>query len=207
MRGYWLASTLITLTTFGSSAYAQTTDTSGRAALVEAGGGISGLMCSACNGDFGQNWARIDGPLGDGSVRVNVSRRFAVEVLGQLNLGDMRRGVNGFWGVQVHQSLAAHGRITPFVTYGGTGLFEVQHEPELRLPTLSGDTLVSPAFTHRLVQWPAMLTGGGGVRVDLGHGLVLETGVQTTALMLYFGGGVTAHVGVMVPVTGWRSRS
>ena len=147
---------------------------------------------------------------------MNVSRRIAVETIGSIYLGDFIHGfdytgprngwdqpspfssaVYGIYGVQVHQSFEPSGRITPFITYGGTGWFDYRRVNERRFSYNTGETMVYPASrVHRVVP-PVLPTGGAGVRVKLTRHVFLETGAQAHAQL--YGLGVAAHASVMVP--------
>jgi hypothetical protein len=218
MKGYWVTCALVTLA-LASPARAQTagTDEHETAPLkrIEVGTGISGLYVGG--GDFGGG-----NGLAGVQVRVNLSRRFAVETTGNVYLGDFIHGFDytgprggwdqpshvsiplyGIYGVQVHQSFEPRGRVTPFLMYGGTGWFEYERVGELRIPYGTGDTVVYPASSRRTVVPPVIPTAGGGVRVKLARAVFLETGAHAIVL-IPFTVGIAASASVMVPIGRWR---
>ena len=217
MKGYWLTGTLVAFA-LASPAFAQSagTDEHEGSGLtrIEVGIGLSELYVGG--GDFGGG-----NGLAGIQARVNLSRRFAVETTGNIYLGGFIHGFDytgprggwdqpshlsiplyGIYGVQVHQSFEPRGRVTPFVTYGGTGWFEYKRVSEFHVPSGTGDTVVYPASSRRTVVPPLIPTGGGGVRFELTRAIVLEAGAQTYLLPPYVSG-VSGHVDIMVPI-GWR---
>jgi hypothetical protein len=212
MKSCWVTSALVTLA-LASPVWAQTagTDEHGSTSFkrIEVGTGISGLYLGG--GDFGGG-----NGLAGVQLRVNMSRRFAVETTGDVYLGGFIHGFDytgprggwdghvsrplyGVYGVQVHQSFEPRGRVTPFVTYGGTGWFEFERVGELRVPYGTGDTVVYPAHVSRTVVPPVIPTAGGGVRMQLARGVFLEAGAHAIFLIPY-GVGVATGASIIVPV-------
>jgi hypothetical protein len=207
--------------TLASPAWAQAIGTqdheTGGPTRIEIGAGFAGLHFGGPN------------TLAGVQARVNLSSRFAVDVISHFYLGDYIYGfdytgprhgygsphvpdgafypfaVYGFYAVQVHQSVgASRGRLTPFLTYGVAGLFEYRRVNELRITYSTGDATVFPAHDYHRLSMPTGLIGGAGVRARLARRVFLETGAQL--IPIYGGPGAVVSVGVMVPIGRGRQR-
>lgn len=189
MKHFW--TTLFATLAVAGSAWAQPTGspehrTEGLS-RIELGSGVTGL--------YAGGWV----PFPAIQARVNISRRFAADVVTDFDTAQ-KNGVAGLYRFQIHQTVGApHQSVTPFISYGVTGGFEYYHAPERRYTYTTGDTVVFPAYRHHEISRPFAVNGGGGVRVRLARRIFLETGVQV-AVAPGGGAALVTNVGAVVPV-------
>ena len=135
-------------------------------------------------------------------VRVNITRRVAIDATATFDVGPYVTGLTGFYVLQAHHTLAPGQRVSPFATYGVLGEFTYRRQPEYRYALPTGDTVVVPAQTFRRMSRPFAVLGGGGARVRLAPHAFLETGAELGVAE----GAVMAvvTVGVTIPIGGGR---